>query len=111
MGARPRSRSARTSAWLRSFLTTPGSSSGAEAFVQALLTAAANPDGGVVVICLRGDFYGHVAAYPDLAEALAASHVLVGPMSPEELRRAIELPARRTGIRLESSLVDRLIQD
>jgi len=91
--------------------TTAADGDEAEAFVRALLTAAANPDRGVVVICLRGDFYGHVAAYPDLAEALAANHVLVGPMSPEELRRAIELPARRTGIRVESSLVDRLIQE
>ena len=32
-------------------------------------------------------------------------------MSAEELRRAIELPARRAGIRVESALVDRLVEE
>ena len=62
-------------------------------------------------LCLRGDFYAHTAAYPALADALSANHVIVGPMSPEEIRRAIELPARRAGLRVESALVDRLVEE
>ena len=63
----------------------------------------------MVVLAIRGDFYGHCGAYPDLARLLAANHVLVGPMTAEELRRAIELPARRAGVRVESELVNSLV--
>jgi nucleoside-diphosphate-sugar epimerase len=67
------------------------------ACVEAIVAAAADPDRFVVVIGLRADFYGHCAAYPELARLLAANQVLVGPMRDRELRRAIELPARRVG--------------
>ena len=40
---------------------------------------------------------------------LGANHVLVGPMSPDELRRAIERPARRVGLSVEPELVDALL--
>ena len=43
---------------------------------------------------------------PSSAALLGANHVLVGPMRREELRRAIELPARRAGLRVEAELVD-----
>ncbi|MDP9329710.1 MAG: PQQ-binding-like beta-propeller repeat protein [Actinomycetota bacterium] len=82
------------------------------AFIAALTgPAARRPDRIVVVVCLRGDFYGHCASYPDLAEQLAANHVLVGPMTQDELRRSIVLPARRAGLRVESGLIERLIED
>ena len=65
----------------------------------------------VVVVGIRGDYYGHCGAYPELARLLAANHVLVGPDEPDELRRAIELPARRTGIRVESALTETLVNE
>ena len=43
---------------------------------------------------LRADFYGRCAAYPELARLVGANNVIVGPMSRDELRRAIELPGR-----------------
>ena len=52
---------------------------------------------GVVVLAVRADFYGRCAAYPELSRLLGANHVLVGPMSRDELRRAIERPAQRVG--------------
>src|SRR5262249_50744134 len=58
---------------------------------------------------LRADFYGDCAAYPDLARLLGGNHVLVGAMSNDELRRAIELPARKAGLRVESGLVEQLV--
>ena len=64
-----------------------------------------------VVLAVRADFYGRCAAYPELARLLAANHVLVGPMRRDELRRAIELPAQRAGLRVEPELVDRLLAD
>ena len=51
------------------------------------------------------------AAYPELSRLLGANHVLVGPMRRDELRRAIELPAQRAGLRVEPDLVDALIAD
>src|SRR4029453_3227581 len=60
---------------------------------------------------IRGDYYAHCAPYPELAEALAPNHVLVAPLSREELRRAIELPARRGGLGGESELTGALVSE
>ena len=49
--------------------------------------------------------------YPGLAELLGANHVLVGPMQASELRRAVELPAGRVGLRVEPELADALVDD
>jgi WD40 repeat protein len=62
-----------------------------------------------VVATIRADYTGHLALYPEFAELLAQNLVLVGPMAPDELRRAIELPARRVGLRVESALVEALV--
>jgi WD40 repeat protein len=82
------------------------------AFAGTLAWAAADPRGrAVVAVALRADFYGRVAAYPELAELLGANHVLVGPMQASELRRAVELPAGRVGLRVEPELADALVDD
>ena len=81
-------------------------------FAETLARAAADPEGrAVVVVALRADFYGRFAAYPGLAERLGGNHVLVGPMQASELRRVVELPAGRVGLRVESELTDALIAD
>ena len=81
-------------------------------FVDALTGAAKRwPENVAVILAIRADYYGHCAPYPDLAEALAANHVLVGPLTREELKRAIELPARRAGLRVESALADALVEE
>jgi WD40 repeat protein len=82
------------------------------AFIANLLTAAADPDGPtVVIITLRADFYAHCATYPQLREALARDQEYIGVMSPHELRRTIEEPARRGHWELEPGLVDLLLRD
>jgi WD40 repeat protein/pimeloyl-ACP methyl ester carboxylesterase len=82
------------------------------AFVDALTVAARDARGrATIVVGLRADFYGRCADYGHLAELLAANHVLVGPMQADELRRAIELPARRVGDQTEAALVDALVAD
>jgi Protein kinase domain len=82
------------------------------AFADTLARAASDPEGrAVVVVALRADFYGRFAAYPGLAELLGANQVLVGPMQASELRRAVELPASRVGLRVEPELVDALVGD
>ena len=81
-------------------------------FVAALVRAARDRDAGsVVVLAVRADFYGRCAAYPELSRLLGANHVLVGPMSRDELRRAIERPSQRVGLSVEPELVDALLAD
>jgi hypothetical protein len=76
------------------------------AFFDALLRYP-----GTVIVAIRGDYYERCAAYPALSRALAGNHVLVAPMRRDELRRAIERPARRVGLSLEPELVDGLLAD
>ena len=64
-----------------------------------------------VVLAMRADFYGRCAAHDGLARLVGANQVLVGPMRRDELRRAIEEPAHRVGLRVEPALTDALIAD
>jgi WD40 repeat protein/class 3 adenylate cyclase len=83
-----------------------------DAFVEALVRVATEDHERVIaVLTIRADFYGHCAEYPELAQLLAANHVLVGPMSADELHRAVELPARRVGLRVESALSHALVDE
>ena len=77
------------------------------------LLYAASVAGGqtVILLAMRADFYPKAAAYPALAAALSDHQVLVGPMSEDELRRAIERPAQLAGCELEAGLAERLIAD
>jgi WD40 repeat protein/DNA-binding SARP family transcriptional activator len=82
------------------------------AFLDALVEGAADQDERlVVVVAIRADFYGRCAEHADLATLLSANQVLVGPMRRDELRRTIELPARRVGLRVEPRLVSALVGD
>lgn len=77
-----------------------------------LLYAASAPGGRtVVVVTMRADFYPRCAAYPELAQLIAAQQMLVGPMDSEGLRQAIEEPARRVGLQLEDGLADTILAD
>lgn len=80
-------------------------------FVEALAGAGREPGSPVVVLlALRADFYGRVAAYPELAAAVVAHQVLIGPMNQADLRRAIELPAAETGFLLQPGLVETMLE-
>lgn len=82
------------------------------AFIDNLLTAAAETNGPVItVITLRADFYAHCADYIQLRQALANNQEYIGAMTEEELRRAIEEPARRGRWEFEPGLVDLLLHD
>jgi WD40 repeat protein len=97
---------------LEELFTACRSDSERAAFADTLARAAADPDGrAVVVVALRADFYGRFAAYPALGELLGANQVLVGPMQASELRRAVELPAGRVGLRVEPELAEALVDD
>ena len=82
------------------------------AFVAALVACARDPRRrALVLVAVRADFYGRCASYPELWRLLGANQVPVGPMRRDELRRAIELPARRAGLQVEPDLTDALIAD
>ena len=82
------------------------------AFINNLLTATSDEDGhAIVLITLRADFYTHCANYLPLREALAQHQEYIGAMSDEEMRRAIEEPARRGRWEFEPGLVDLILHD
>ncbi|MCA9918484.1 MAG: hypothetical protein KC445_11060 [Anaerolineales bacterium] len=87
------------------------------AFVENLVTAVTNPDNTPnnrptrAVIALRADFYHHCAQYDALRRLLETQQRYIGAMSPTELRRAIEQPARQNGLTFEDGLVDLLLRD
>jgi WD40 repeat protein/class 3 adenylate cyclase len=81
-------------------------------FIAMLCALARSAAARIAVIpAIRANHYGRCAAYPELAALLGESHVLIGPMTTDELRRAIELPARRAGLRVEPELTDALVDD
>ncbi|HEX4497160.1 MAG TPA: TIR domain-containing protein [Thermoanaerobaculia bacterium] len=83
-----------------------------KAIIANLLHAATAADGQtVVVLTLRADFYGRCAAYPDLATAVSDRQSLVGPMTRDEFRSAIERPAYLAGCELEGGLTDLLLNE
>jgi WD40 repeat protein/class 3 adenylate cyclase len=79
------------------------------AFIESLLDACGS--GTRVLLALRADFYGPCALHPRLAGALEDHQALVGPMTEEELRRAIERPAEQAGLLLEPGLVEGILRD
>ncbi|WP_232836687.1 WD40 repeat domain-containing protein [Lentzea terrae] len=81
-------------------------------FVAALVHAAEDVTSRTrVVLGVRADFYGHCGQYPELVRVLRDSQILVGQMTPDELRAAITKPAVHAGAMVESALVTRLVAD
>jgi WD40 repeat protein/DNA-binding SARP family transcriptional activator/energy-coupling factor transporter ATP-binding protein EcfA2 len=83
-----------------------------DAFVAELVRTAGDREGrGIVLLAIRADYYGRCAQYPELSNLLAANHVLIGAMRPDELRRAITCPAARVGLRIDAGLTQALVAD
>ncbi|MFF5408330.1 hypothetical protein ACFY8K_35975 [Streptomyces misionensis] len=81
-------------------------------FIASLLTAADAANSRTrVVLGVRADFYAACSQHPDLVEAIQDSQLLVGPMTTEELRRAITQPAVQTGSTLEAPLLARVVAE
>ncbi|MGH2943503.1 MAG: TIR domain-containing protein, partial [Solirubrobacteraceae bacterium] len=83
----------------------------AQFFANLLHAASASQGQTLVVLTMRADFYARCADYPELAQATARSLALVGPLDADGLRQAIEEPARRAGLFLESGLVRTILDD
>jgi WD40 repeat protein/DNA-binding XRE family transcriptional regulator len=82
------------------------------AFIDNLMTAASLPEGlALVMIVLRADFYAHCARFNALRSAVSQAQEYIGPMTSDELRRAIAEPARAGHWELEPGLVELLLHD
>ena len=79
-----------------------------QAFIRAVC-ALSGP--AVVVLALRADFYDRALRYAELATALQERQVVLGPMSPEQVRSAIVEPARLMRLDVEDGLVEVLLRD
>ncbi|MFC0541480.1 nSTAND1 domain-containing NTPase [Kutzneria chonburiensis] len=77
-----------------------------ERFIAALLDAPYR-----VVIGVRADFYPHCAQHPGLVAAMQDAQVTVGPMTMDELRRAIVAPAARANCAVEGALLATLMSE
>jgi len=77
-------------------------------FFTALSAHAAK---GELVVALRADRTGDVSAHPDFARLVERGLYLLGAMAEDDLRAAIEGPARQAGLPLEPGLVDLLVRD
>jgi WD40 repeat protein/DNA-binding SARP family transcriptional activator len=64
-----------------------------------------------IILAIRADYLGPCAAYPDLASRIGEGTVLVGPMTDDEVRRAVEGPARYAGLDVEQDLLDAVVTD
>ena len=77
-----------------------------DCFIKSLIAAASSTGGGCrVALGLRADFYAHCTRNALLVEALRDAQVPVGPMRPDELRRAVTRPAQRAGLSVEGALL------
>lgn len=65
----------------------------------------------LVILALRADFYDHAIRYDGLAAALQERHVVLGPMTSGQVRRAITEPARLARVDVEDGLVEVLLAD
>ncbi|GAB3111955.1 hypothetical protein GCM10027055_13720 [Janibacter alkaliphilus] len=77
-------------------------------YVDAALAPV--PDRTVLLV-LRSDYYEPAATDPRLREVLQGSQVVVGPMSENELRRAVVEPARAAGATMPDALLEVVVTE
>lgn len=79
-------------------------------FLDQLLAAVKQIENFQLVLTLRADFLGYALDYRPFADALQDADRKLGPMNREELQGAIEKPAQKLGVRIESGLTERILQ-
>ncbi len=79
-----------------------------ERFIQLL---ADHTEVAPLVLALRADRMGDVSAHPALAQLVERGLYVLPAMSPEDLRAAIEGPARQAGLIVEPGLTDLLVRE
>ena len=80
--------------------------------IENLLYASSIAEGRTVVaLTMRADLYGQCANYAGLRAAVSDHQSLIGPLSEEELREVIEIPAQLAGGEIEPGLMELLLAD
>jgi tetratricopeptide (TPR) repeat protein len=80
-----------------------------QSFVTSVLSALDRAP-FVFLLSLRADFYSHAIALDRrLSDCIQSGLVNLGPMTRDELRRAVEQPAGKADIRFETGLIDRIL--
>lgn len=80
-----------------------------ELFLDALVGHVER--GGRLVVAVRADRLGPLTAHAEFARLLERGMHLLGPMTEDDLRAAVEGPARHAGLLLEGGLVDLLVRE
>ncbi|NHA69488.1 nSTAND1 domain-containing NTPase [Phycicoccus flavus] len=81
-------------------------------FLDTLTELTTEPDSPVtLVLAVRADRVGDLAEHAELRGLVGDGTVLVGPMTPAEVRRAVERPAAAAGLVLDDGLADTLVAD
>jgi energy-coupling factor transporter ATP-binding protein EcfA2 len=74
-------------------------SSDIEKFIELLVSAASGPKSrATVVLTVRADFYNSLIRHAQLSTLLPRQQMNIPPMSPSDLRAAIETPAKKAGL-------------
>ena len=83
------------------------------AFIAAVMRLVDTSEGrGKVIFALRADQYGRCAEYPALSRLLGGNHVLVPPLSRDEVRARDRVPVPSApGLEIDPELTERLIDD
>ncbi len=81
-------------------------------FLDTLSELATDPRSSVtVVLAVRADFMGELADHDALRSLVNDGTVLVGPLTPAEVRRAVERPAAVARLVLDDGLADTVVSD
>ncbi|HEX6129056.1 MAG TPA: extracellular solute-binding protein [Candidatus Limnocylindria bacterium] len=71
----------------------------------------AHAEQGPLVVAMRADHLGQISMYPAFARLVERGLYLLGAMAEDDLRAAIEGPARQACLLLEPGLVDLLVRE
>lgn len=80
-------------------------------FLDGLINCVKLAPSFSLVLTLRADFYGYALSYRPFSDALQGAVFNLGPMSREELQKAIEEPAIKMQVELEKGLTNKLIDN
>ncbi|MEV6601987.1 hypothetical protein AB0M36_34810 [Actinoplanes sp. NPDC051346] len=81
------------------------------AFIAALVALCRADSKTRVVLAVRADHYPRFVEFPDLLAEMQDGQLLVGGMSPAELREAVVKPADHVGMRVEGALVSAIVAE
>lgn len=82
------------------------------AFANFVAQTATEPASRLILLlAMRSEFLPHLAPFPELAALVEQNKLELAPMEPNELARAIILPALEAGVKIEPQLVARLVND